>query len=90
LRVRAALSLLAVLLVLVTAVAPHVHAGDAGRHGCVACVVSSSGCEEAGSEIPEVGPPPEASATIPSELSVFPVTGRPLGAVPGQSPPADL
>ena len=84
---RALLSVMAILLVLATAVAPHVHGGELGRHACVACVIAS-GCEPASAETPDVAPLDVTADEVALEPGVSPVSGRPLGAVPGQSPPA--
>ncbi len=83
---RALLAAAAILLVLVTGLAPHTHDGKLGRHACVACV--TSGCEEAASAAPDVAPRQLAPSAVPQALPAAPVTGAPLGAVPGQSPPA--
>ncbi|MGC3999598.1 MAG: hypothetical protein QM767_19990 [Anaeromyxobacter sp.] len=75
---------LAVFLAL-TAAAPHVHSGPAGTHGCAVCVAGSS--DVATSSTPDVAPPtawPEREVAVPA---ASPVTGAPLGAIPGQSPP---
>lgn len=66
--------------------APHVHAGPRGAHECAACVVR--GAEAASSEPVELAPAFVrfvAAAIAPVEP---PRTGAPLGAIPGQSPPA--
>ncbi len=67
--------------------APHVHDGPHGDHDCPACVARS--VDAAHSETPDVAP---LRVTFPS-LVQAPVesvpAGAPLGAVPGQSPPAD-
>jgi hypothetical protein len=67
--------------------APHAHAGPRGAHECAACVVRGS--EAASSEPLELAPElvrfVAAAAVAPAEP---PRTGAPLGAIPGQSPPA--
>ncbi len=84
--VRALLAAAAISLVLLTTIAPHVHGGVLGRHSCVACATASG--EEAGCAEPDMAPPHlVGEAAIPSAPEP-PVTGAPLGAVPGQSPPA--
>ena len=84
--VRALLAVAAILLVLVTGVAPHTHDGALGRHACVAC--AAAGSEEAACASPDVAPRQLVVASITCDPPAPPVTGAPLGAVPGQSPPA--
>jgi len=84
--VRALLAAAAALLVLLTAVAPHAHESALGRHACVACV--AAGGEEAVCTSPDVTPRRLAVATVTQSAPEPPVTGAPLGAIPGQSPPA--
>ncbi len=76
------------LLVLVALVAlpAHVHAGQRGAEPCAMCVARSG--DVAHSEAPDVAPPPFARAEVPADPGAPPVTGTPLGAIPGQSPPA--
>ncbi|MEI7703901.1 MAG: hypothetical protein WCK73_04840 [Deltaproteobacteria bacterium] len=65
--------------------APHHHAPAGGTHECVACTVG--GALEARDATPQVvAPAPVALARVTSPARE-PVTGFPLGAVPGQSPP---
>jgi hypothetical protein len=82
---RAALAILAAVLVTLGAAAPHQHAGAEGSHGCMACVTRAGA--EAVSATPDVRPlalPPETVAAAPEQA---PAPGFPLGAVSGQSPP---
>ena len=72
-------------LLLVGVAAPHHHAASGGVHECVACTVG--GGLEARDETPRLAPPPPAPAVLASGPATDPVTGFPLGAVPGQSPP---
>jgi hypothetical protein len=83
--VRALLAAAAILLVLLTAVAPHAHEGTLGRHACVACTAAAG--EEAGRATIDVAPKPVVAA-VTQPAPEPPVTGAPLGAIPGQSPPA--
>lgn len=77
---------LALFLVLVAA-APHVHASAADDgHGCAACVVRQG--DAARDETPELAPAPLTAAAAAAEVGLPPVFGAPLGAIPGQSPPA--
>lgn len=76
--------LTAVLLAL--AGAPHVHGVARGDHDCAACVVR--GADAARRETPDVTP---VRLPLPGEVAApveaVPV-GAPMGAIPGQSPPA--
>lgn len=84
--VRALLAAAAIVLLLATGFAPHAHAGALGRHACAACV--TAGAEEAVSASPDVAPRQLVVANLQRIPRAPPVTGAPLGAVPGQSPPA--
>ncbi len=82
---RAVLAAAMALLVLSTAVAPHAHEGVFRTHSCFACIAANA--KEATRETPDVAPRTLVVATVP-DLPASPcVTGYPLGAVPGQSPP---
>jgi hypothetical protein len=83
--VRAVFAAALAVLVLVTASAPHAHETPLGRHACAACV--AAGGEEAVCAAPDVAPRPVVPVAVADELPAPPVTGLPLGAVPGQSPP---
>ena len=82
-RLLVAIATVAVLLVGVAA--PHHHAASGGVHECVACTVG--GGLEARDATPRLSPPPPAPVALASGPAADPVTGFPLGAVPGQSPP---
>ena len=83
---RAALAIATVVLVLLTAAAPHSHASHLGQHGCAACV--TAGGEEAVRHTPRVAPLAAPAADVLTEPRAVPASGAPLGAIPGQSPPA--
>ncbi len=83
--VRAALAIAISLLILTAAAAPHTHGGNLGTHGCLACV--TAGGDETAPQSTEVVPRPAWHAVLPGEQTSPPVTGAPLGAIPGQSPP---
>jgi hypothetical protein len=83
--VRSVLALATVLLVLLTAMAPHAHGSALGTHACVACV--AAGGEQAACEAPDVAPRAVAVEALPDLRLTRPGTGFPLGAVSGQSPP---
>ena len=82
---RAALAILAVLLLVAGLAAPHHHDAPGGSHECVACAASGAG--EARDETPRLDGPAPAPERVPAVPGPAPVTGAPLGAVPGQSPP---
>jgi hypothetical protein len=83
--VRSVLALALAVLVLGSALAPHTHESRLGRHACLACALASA--DEARSETPATEPE-KVSLTPPVELAQgSPLSGAPLGAVPGQSPP---
>jgi len=83
--VRTVLALAMVLLLVGVALAPHAHAGRDGRHGCLACLLLSG--DEARSDTPGAAPSPDVGRWEAERERASPVTGAPLGAVPGQSPP---
>ncbi len=67
-----------------TVAAPHVHAaGQAGD--CAVCVVRHG--DVARDETPDVAPLIVHAQAVALAPAHAPVTGAPLGAVPGQSPP---
>ena len=73
------------LLVLVAAGVPHEHV----RHGsteCIACAVGQG--TAAHDATPDVAPATVVLTASPAEPGPAPVSGAPLGAIPGQSPPA--
>ncbi len=74
-----------VAMLLVGVAAPHHHAASGGVHDCVACTVG--GALEARDATPVLAPPSPAPVARASVTAADPVTGFPLGAVPGQSPP---
>lgn len=82
--VRSAAAAFLAILILATGVMPHVHEGQLGRHACVACVAAGG---EAHGAAPELAPPRPVFAEPAPSAPEAPVTGAPLGAVPGQSPP---
>lgn len=82
-RLLVAIAIAAVLLVGVAA--PHHHAPSGGVHECVACAVGGS--LEARDATPGLSPPPPGRGAVAAHPDADPVTGFPMGAVPGQSPP---
>jgi hypothetical protein len=83
---RAALTALLALHLVLTAVAPHVHLEPPGAHEpCAVCV--SRTATAATSQVPDLAAPEAPLAEVVLAPGLAPVTGAPLGAVPGQSPP---
>jgi hypothetical protein len=78
-------ALLALHLVLV-AFGPHVHSAAHGAEECAVCVVRAADVAE--SQEPDLSPSPLPVGAPAAAPGLAPVTGAPLGAVPGQSPPA--
>lgn len=76
---------LALFLVL-TAAAPHVHQSVNESHDCVVCVVRHG--DAARNETPDLTPVAFVADAPALDLGLPPVSGAPLGAIPGQSPPA--
>ncbi|MGB8932753.1 MAG: hypothetical protein WCC48_16025 [Anaeromyxobacteraceae bacterium] len=87
LSMRAVLATALSILLVVAAIAPHVHVGTGGADECAACVASGRGAEPAKSQTPDVAPLAVTVAEAILRPSLAPVLGAPLGAVPGQSPP---
>ncbi len=86
-RMRAALTALLALHLVLTAVAPHVHLDAGGGHEpCAVCVTRTA--TAAASQVPDLTAPEAPAAEVVAAPGLAPVTGAPLGAVPGQSPPA--
>jgi hypothetical protein len=83
---RVAAALLTALLALAVAVAPHHHAGSEGSHACAACVLRAA--EEAPPASPDLSPRPAVDGELAPASAGRSPGGAPLGAVPGQSPPA--
>ncbi len=84
---RSAVAIAGAVLVLLGAAAPHNHAGALGMHGCAACV--TRGAEPAADATPDVARAPLAEPLdAPAPVEEAPTCGAPLGAIPGQSPPA--
>jgi len=85
LTLRALLAMAAAVLVALVATAPHHHASSQGAQECVACLTRTA--EEAQGAVPDLAPRAGAVEAVPAEPGLPPVTGAPLGATPGQSPP---
>jgi hypothetical protein len=80
-------ALLAFVLV-AAAAAPHVHADatTAGGDECTLCTVRHAA--PTSSAQPDVAPVVHVEGEVVTAPGLPPVSGAPLGAVPGQSPPA--
>ncbi len=83
---RVLVALATAVLLLAGVAAPHHHASPGGAHECVACTVGTG--LEARDATPVVAPVAPREAPVAALPGVDPVTGVPLGAIPGQSPPA--
>ncbi len=65
--------------------APHVHEGAHGAEHCAVCVARHADVPCDGT--PDLAPVPTLAIGVQLEPGLAPVTGAPLGAIPGQSPP---
>jgi hypothetical protein len=65
--------------------APHVHPHWV-HDECGVCVLRNADAPD--SDVPDVAPVVRTEGDAPRAPDLPPVTGAPLGAVPGQSPPA--
>lgn len=85
---RAVLSTLLAVHLVLAAIAPHVHLGAEGHGGepCAVCVTRTA--EAATSQTPDLAPAAAPAGLVVLPPGLAPVTGAPLGAIPGQSPPS--
>jgi hypothetical protein len=76
-------------LVALAAARPHVHEGVASPgHADAPCAVCQlRAAEPAAAPAPDVAPPAVAAVDLATPPGLPPVSGAPLGATPGQSPP---
>ncbi len=74
------------LLVVLAAGVPHEHVRSHAVASCIACAVGQGNA--AHDETPDVAPATVITAAPVREPGPAPVSGAPLGAIPGQSPPA--
>jgi hypothetical protein len=74
------------LALLVGVVHPHVHVDGHGSEGCAVCVLRHTDAPP--SDTPDVAPRVHVVADVVCAPGLPPVSGAPLGAIPGQSPPA--
>jgi hypothetical protein len=84
--VRVLVALATAVLLLAGVAAPHHHAAPGSAHECVACTVGAG--LEARDATPAVAPVLPRGVAVVVAPGADPVTGAPLGAIPGQSPPA--
>lgn len=82
---RALAAALLVLSLLVVAAEPHVHP-ESGSDGCAVCVLRHTDAPHG--EVPDVAPVVHGMGEVVAVPGFPPVAGAPLGAIPGQSPPA--
>ena len=82
---RIAFAILATLMLVAGLAAPHHHDSPLGSHECLAC--AAGGAREARDETPRLEPGAAPPVRLGAEPGHSPVTGAPLGAIPGQSPP---
>ena len=80
-----AAAVLALGLVVVAAI-PHAHLAGHAMGDCAVCVARNGDVAE--SETPDAAPRVVHAEIVVSAPVSDPVTGAPLGAIPGQSPPA--
>ncbi len=71
---------------LVLGAVPHVHPAGHSGDECALCVVRHG--DVAHTETPDLTPGVLHVEAVVAEPDHAPVTGAPLGAIPGQSPPA--
>jgi hypothetical protein len=83
---RALLAVALALSILLGVAAPHVHLGGHGTESCAVCVLRNADVPHG--EAPDVAPRVHAVVAVVGAPTPPPVTGAPLGAIPGQSPPA--
>ena len=83
---RALVAILLALALVATATIPHVHVHAAAGDECAVCVLRHTSPPR--SEIPDVAPVVLLEGDAPGAPGLPPVCGTPLGAIPGQSPPA--
>jgi hypothetical protein len=71
--------------ILVGVGAPHVHPGWHGDESCAVCVLRHADVPRG--DAPDVAPRVHTTADVVCAPGLPPVSGAPLGAIPGQSPP---
>ena len=74
------------LMVVLAAGVPHEHLRGHGAADCIACAVGQG--DAAHDHTPDVAPATVIAAAPVAEPGPAPISGAPLGAIPGQSPPA--
>jgi hypothetical protein len=85
-RMRALLATALALSIALSAAAPHLHVGAQGAEECAVCVVRGGG-DVARTQTPDLAPADLPAGEVALAPAPSPVSGAPLGAIPGQSPP---
>ena len=83
---RAVVAAVLALALLAAAAAPHVHAHAAAGDECALCTLRHTAPPR--TELPDVAPVVVVAGDPSAAPGLPPVAGAPLGAIPGQSPPA--
>lgn len=83
---RAVVAAVLALALVLAAGAPHVHAQVVAGDECTVCTLRHTAPPR--TEIPDVAPVVIVAGDPSAAPGLPPVSGAPLGAVPGQSPPA--
>ena len=83
---RAVVAAVLVLTLVVAAAGPHVHAHALAGDECAVCTLRHTAPPR--TELPDVAPVVIVAGDPSAAPGLPPVSGAPLGAVPGQSPPA--
>lgn len=76
------------LMVVLAAGVPHEHVRGHGAAECIACAVGQG--DVAHDETPDLAPATVVTVALVAEPGAAPVSGAPLGSIPGQSPPAGV
>jgi hypothetical protein len=84
-RMRALLAGGLALILVLSAGAAHAHVDAHGAESCAACVLRSADVPQ--DPTPDLAPAPRPEGAPAIAPGLPPVSGAPLGAVPGQSPP---
>jgi hypothetical protein len=82
---RAVVAAILALALLAAVAGPHVHEVSSSD-ACAVCVLRHIDAPKA--EVPDVAPVVHDAGEVACAPGLPPVTGAPLGAIPGQSPPA--
>jgi hypothetical protein len=83
---RALVATLLALTLLASTAAPHVHVRPTSGDECAVCVLGHTAPPRCA--LPDVAPIVQVTSDVACAPGLPPVAGAPLGAIPGQSPPA--